>query len=195
MLVNLGVSYNRRLRLNRVVNWQYSAEIIPLALESDPLTGFVVSQTSPTTETVAGTLPVAQLTCSPPPFSYSYTGNNLTYSGTETFSCSGRQWTIGEAMSPLGLQWNFAPSHRMQPLIDLHGGYMYSTRPIPIATAGSFNFTFDIGAGVEFYQTKARSVRAEFRYHHISNAGTATENPGIDSGMIQVTYCFRLGRQ
>jgi opacity protein-like surface antigen len=67
---------------------------------------------------------------------------------------------------------------------------MFSTEPIPTANAGSFNFTFDLGAGIEMYRSKSQSVRAEFRYHHISNHDTAGENPGIDNGLFQVTYSF-----
>ena len=78
----------------------------------------------------------------------------------------------------------------MQPFFIGHGGYMYSTTPIPIAQAGSFNFTFDLGAGVELYRSKTRSVRAEYRYHHISNHDTALENPGIDNGLFQLTDSF-----
>jgi opacity protein-like surface antigen len=67
---------------------------------------------------------------------------------------------------------------------------MYSTQPIPLAQAGSFNFTFDLGAGVEIYRSTTRSIRAEYRFHHISNHNTAMENPGIDSGLFQVSYAF-----
>ena len=116
--------------------------------------------------------------------------NGVTYSGTETFSCSGRRWTIGEAMSPIGMQWNFQPRRKTQLFLTGHGGYMYSTKPIPVLNAGSFNFTFDFGAGFELYRSRTKSIRAEYRYHHISNHGTAQENPGIDSGLIQVTYAF-----
>src|ERR1700677_692115 len=35
-LVDVGVSYNRRLLMGRAVNWQYSLELLPVALESDP---------------------------------------------------------------------------------------------------------------------------------------------------------------
>jgi Lipid A 3-O-deacylase (PagL) len=45
---------------------------------------------------------------------------------------------------------------------------------------------------VEIYQNKTRSIRVEYRYHHISNHDTATENPGIDSGLFQLSYS--LGR-
>jgi opacity protein-like surface antigen len=67
---------------------------------------------------------------------------------------------------------------------------MYSTRPIPVGGAGSFNYTFDVGAGVEFYRTRRQSIRAEYRYHHISNHNTAYENPGIDNGVLQLTYTW-----
>lgn len=67
---------------------------------------------------------------------------------------------------------------------------MYSTRPIPLEEAGSFNFTFDGGAGIEWYRTRAQSMRVEYRFHHISNDNTAGENPGIDNGLLQLTYSW-----
>jgi len=196
MLVNIGVSCSRRLFLNRVVNWQYDGELLPVALESDPLLRGITNQVLPTPATYVYNLPETSVTCSPETASYSLTtGNGVTYSGTETTFCHNRRWTMGEAISPIGMRWNFLPRRRLQPFVDGHGGYMYSTRAIPVDDAGSFNFTFDIGAGVEFYRTPARSIRVEYRYHHLSNKDTASENPGIDNGLFQVTYCFRLGRK
>jgi opacity protein-like surface antigen len=190
-LLDFGVSYSRRLLLNRIVNWQYNAEFLPVALESDPLEQEVVNQISPTpvTQIFKDGLPV---TCAPRTISYSSTDpvTGVTYSGTAVFSCYGRRWTIGEGISPAGLQWNFRPRHKVQPFFISHGGYMYSTQAIPVYGAGSFNFTFDLGAGVEVFRTQTRSVRAEYRYHHISNNSTATANPGIDSGLFQLTYSF-----
>jgi opacity protein-like surface antigen len=65
-----------------------------------------------------------------------------------------------------------------------------STKPLPVTSAGSFNFSFEIGAGVEYYRTANTSVRLEFQVQHYSNAYTAGSNPGVDSGMIKVTYSF-----
>jgi opacity protein-like surface antigen len=194
-LLDFGVSFNRRLFLDRIVNWQYSGELLPVALESDPLGHVVNNQTSPTVATYSENLFYAELSCAPLTTSYNFTlpnqnGGTTTYTGTETISCSGRQWTIGEAISPVGFQWNFLPRRKTQPFFSGHGGYMYSTRAIPLDSAGSFNFTFDLGAGVELYRSKTRSIRAEYRYHHISNHGTATANPGIDNGLFQLTYAF-----
>jgi opacity protein-like surface antigen len=127
--------------------------------------------------------------CHPASGSESGSTSTSSYTYTYVITCS-RQWTIGEAMSPIGFEWNFLPRHTKQLFVASHGGYMYSTQPIPLETAGSFNFTFDLGAGLELYRSKNRSIRCEYRYHHISNHNTANANPGIDNGLFQMTYTF-----
>lgn len=189
-LLDFGASYSRRLLLNRIVNWQYDGEFFPVALESDPLTKYVNAQTSPVASTNTFTGGSPTVTCAPIVVSYSYTFKGLIYSGTITTTCSGREWTPGEAFSPVGMQWNFRPRRRLQPFVNGHGGEMYTTRPIPISFAGSFNFTFDVGAGFEYFRTKTTSLRVEYKYHHTSNHETASENPGIDNGVIQVGWVF-----
>ena len=187
-LLDFGVSYSRRLWIGRIVNWQYNGEVLPVALESDP----VIEQT----QTYIAPSIFAGLTQTVPllPVSACQPGKGTVSEGTEIVynyvNTCGRRWTMGEAVSPIGMQFNFRPRRKTQPFVITHGGYMFSTQPIPTSDAGSFNFTFDLGAGIEMYRSKSKSVRAEFRYHHISNHDTAGENPGIDSGLFQVTYSF-----
>jgi hypothetical protein len=195
-LLGFGISYNRQLSLSKNVSWQYSAELLPVELESDPLSHSVDLQTAPITGIVYDfSEPAASCTVVSEPYSFKDPISGTTYSGTVSTFCQGRRWTVGEAMSPVGMQWNFRPHRKIQPIIGWHGGYMYSSRPIPLEDAGSFNFTVDIDAGVEIYRSRSKSIRAEYRYHHLSNANTAQENPGVDSGLFQLTYCFGLGRQ
>ncbi len=191
-LFEVGALYDRRLLLRRVVNWQYSIEVLPVALESDPVTTVTetISLTNPPpgypsvgTETIQEVNPQA---CHPASGSGSFPG---LYSYTYTSTCS-RRWTMGEAMSPIGFQWNFLPRRSIQPFAVGHGGYMFSTQPIPTTSAGAFNFTFDFGGGVEYFLSRSRSIRAEYRYHHTSNAYTAAQNPGIDNGLFQLTWAF-----
>jgi hypothetical protein len=186
-LLNVGASYGRRLLENRTVNWQFSAEVMPVALESDPVIHQVVTFIPPS--------PFAGLTATYTlvPIAACKAGSGTISSGIVAYdyvNTCGRRWTIGEAMSPVGFQWNFRPRRKLQPYFSAHGGYMFSTQTIPVASAGSFNFTFDFGAGVELYRTRRQSVRAEFRFHHISNRDTADQNPGIDNGLFQVAYTF-----
>jgi len=188
-LLSMGVSYNRRLVLNRIVNWQYSGELLPVALESDPVLRITQNWTSPyvLTESYSSVPPIH---CTPGTGTYSFTATSGTvYSFNYADTC-GRQWTIGQAFSPVGMQWNFQPRHKLQFFLNGHGGYMYTTQPIPVSSAGSFNFTFDLGGGVEFFRSHNHSVRAEYRYHHISNHETASTNPGIDNGLVQIAYTF-----
>ena len=161
-LLDLGLSYSRRLSLSRKVNWQYSAELMPVALESDPLSLTADVQTTPTAETLYGSS-VPATSCTRYSQGYSFTDpmTNVTYSGTVVSYCKGRQWTIGQAFSPVGMQWNFRPLHKTQPFVDWHGGYMYSTKPIPLASAGSFNFTVDVGGGVEIFRQPRRNRVAQ----------------------------------
>jgi hypothetical protein len=187
-LLDFGVAYGHKLVLNRIVNWQYNGELLPIALESDPEGLETIDWTSPGVYTESATfVPVGP--CIPSSGTYSITINGKSYSYTNTVTCS-RRWTIGEGISPVGFQWNFIPRHKLQPFFIGHGGYMYSTRPIPAPEAGSFNFTFDFGAGFELYRSRTKSIRTEYRFHHISNHNTAQANPGIDSGLFQVTYAF-----
>ena len=194
-LLDFGAGYSRRLFVNRIVNWQYSFEILPVALDSDPVqvtnaTSTIVFNNGTPTETFTQ---VIQEPIIGPCVDSTFTATYQLATGTQTMvsvnTCT-RRWVIGEAISPIGFQWNFMPRHKLQPIVSGHGGYMYSTQPIPIPSAGSFNFTFDVDAGFELFQSKRRSIRAEYRYHHISNHGTAEENPGIDNGVFQLTYSF-----
>ena len=187
-LLGFGLEYRRRLRLGRIANWQYSAELLPVAFESDPLVHTVYDQQTPTP--LVSVWDTRQVTvCIASATSFSDTLEGTTFTGTITNTCK-RTWTAGSAFSPIGLQWNFRPRRRLQPIVIAHGGYMYSSQVIPVNFAGAFNFTFDFGAGLEFYHTNTSSFRADYRYHHISNHNTADVNPGIDSGVLQITYSF-----
>jgi len=187
-LLDFGASYSRRVFLTRFIDGQYMAELRPIMFESDPVFHETVVRTSPPpVMTFSNDLTEAQ-SCHPSSEFFSTVYQGVTYSETDTITCQ-RQWTFGEGISPLGFKANLFPRHRIQPVLAVLGGYMFSTRPIPVADASSANFTFSVGAGFEWYRSTTRSIRAEYRYHHISNAGTA-DDPGIDSQLIQITYAF-----
>ncbi len=203
-LLNFGISYSRSLLHSHAVDFQYLVEFRPVILESDPLAHSVSNSTfkapgQPAVRYGSTQTFAPDIRCQPESLHIAGTEpDGSTYTESYTQTCHGRQWTFGEGMSPVGVQINFLPRHRLQPVFSGLGGYMFSTQPIPTATAGSFNFTFEFGVGVELYRSQARSnslfgnrsIRAEYRYHHISNHDTADDNPGIDNGMLQLTYAF-----
>jgi opacity protein-like surface antigen len=189
-LLEFGAMYSRRLFKNRVVNWQYNAEVLPVALESDPVAHTTITLVSPPpSQPIAPITGVPISACRAASGTYTVTFEGVAYNYSYDTTCSHR-WTVGEAMSPVGFQWNFLPRRKLQPIVLGHGGYMYTTQPIPVANAGSFNFTFDVGVGLELYQSRTRSIRVDYRYHHISDHYTSELNPGIDNGLFTVTYAF-----
>jgi hypothetical protein len=188
-LLNFGGAYSRKLFTTRLFDFRYMAELRPVILESDPIVHSIISYTLPKVITLPTTTYAPVSACHTGTSHDSYVYNGIQYTYTITDTCS-RQWTWGQGLSPVGIKINFLPHRRLQPVFTGLGGYMFSTKPIPVSGAGSANFTFEFGAGVEFYSSSTRSIRAEYRYHHISNNYTAMENPGIDSGMLQISYSF-----
>lgn len=191
-LVALGGSYARRLWESHVGDLRYIVEARPVLMESDPVTRTTATLTPlvpagpPSTSVTEAVLVSA---C------HSGTFNETVQFPAESFNVSGttacdRRWVFAQSFSPVGFQYGFRPGHRLQPLLTSTAGYVFSTTPIPVSNAGSFNFTFDFGAGLEWFRTKNQSIQFEYRYHHISNAYTANANPGIDSGVFKVTYAF-----
>jgi len=189
----IGASMERRSFLSNHLSGAWVAEVRPFMTETDPtMTGFklqfpqqpaysgVVSFSSPVpvdTPVTATPLNVILIT------------QNQVYAGTATY-IGGTRSTYVTAFSPLGYKLSAFPSRRIQPFVTGLGGFAVATRDIPVFNSSAFNYTFEAGAGVEWFQTHTRSCRFEYRYHHLANTGNAAENPGIDSGVVKVTYSF-----
>jgi hypothetical protein len=99
--------------------------------------------------------------------------------------------TYAGGVTPLGLQVNFRNGHRVQPFFDAHGGMLYFARQEPVPKSSQFNFTFNFGTGAEIHTSKRGSVLVGFKYHHISNNETASQNPGVDSPEWYGGYLWR----
>jgi hypothetical protein len=189
-LVALGGSYALRLWRSHVGDLRYIVEARPVLMESDPVIRDAETDTwvpGPTYTTVSKTEPATA--CRPGTFHQVLQFPGQALDITDTYTCD-RRWVFTQGFSPVGFQYGFRPGQRFQPLLTSTAGYIFSTTPIPVANAGSFNFTFDMGAGFEWFRTKKQSIQLEYRYHHISNHFTADANPGIDSGVIKLTYAF-----
>jgi lipid A 3-O-deacylase len=92
----------------------------------------------------------------------------------------------GFGLNPFALKWNFATQRNVAPYVDLGGGTLFTNNQTPPGTS-RVNFTTSGALGVHFLQRKY-NWSAEVRYMHISNAGLATPNPGINT--IQVRLGF-----
>ena len=92
----------------------------------------------------------------------------------------------GGGFSPLGLKWLFASRGPVAPYLELNGGTLFTNRDVPTGT-NSVNFTSAGAFGVHILGEKY-AWTLEARYMHISNAGLATPNPGINTVQVRLGF-------
>ena len=90
----------------------------------------------------------------------------------------------GVGFDPLGLKWNFERHGRLSPYLELIGGTLFTSHNVPTGT-NTVNFMDQAALGVHILGAK-RNVSLELRYMHISNAGLATPNPGVNTVQVRL---------
>jgi lipid A 3-O-deacylase len=90
----------------------------------------------------------------------------------------------GLGFDPLGLKWNFQRRGRISPYLELTGGVLLTNHDVPTGT-NTVNFTDQAALGMHILGAR-HNVSLEVRYMHISNAGLATPNPGINTVQVRL---------
>jgi lipid A 3-O-deacylase len=100
----------------------------------------------------------------------------------------------GVGFNPLGLKWNFERRGRLSPYLELNGGTLFTSHNVPTGT-NTVNFTSAAALGTHILGAKY-NWSLELRYLHISNAGLATPNPGINTVQVRLGVGrFFIGRR
>jgi hypothetical protein len=98
------------------------------------------------------------------------------------FQPSGRAY--GAGFDPLVLKWNFAAHHALVPYLELSGGTLFTNHDVPTGT-NTVNFTPSAALGLHGLGERF-AWTLELRYLHISNAGLASPNPGLNTLEVRV---------
>jgi hypothetical protein len=93
--------------------------------------------------------------------------------------------SYGAGFNPIDLKWDFATRGPVVPYLEIDGGTLFTNHSVPTGT-NAVNFTTSGVFGIHFLRER-HNWSIEARYMHISNAGLATPNPGIN------TFQIRLG--
>ena len=102
----------------------------------------------------------------------------------------GSSTIYGAGLSPLGFKVNFAQQSWIQPFVAASVGFLYFQHDIPVPHSSRFNFTPEIGLGVEFFLAPQRALTLGYKFHHISNADIGDSNPGMNSHVIYAGFSF-----
>jgi opacity protein-like surface antigen len=189
-LIGVGGSFVWRLLNRRSLALAYLVEVRPFLMESDPT---LVSITNAQFGTIRFIPPFVVVNPVNPIVFDVYQANGDPQEDRFTANYSRRSTYTGGA-SPVGFKLNGFTHRRIQPEVMGNGGFLISTRDIPVANSSSFNFTFEVGAGLQWYRTQSQSIQAEVRFHHLSNGDLGTANPGVDSALWKLTYSFGRDR-
>ncbi len=94
---------------------------------------------------------------------------------------SGRIMTGGYALG----YFKFTAPREFTPYVFAGGGVLYVDTGLP--TMGSrLDFSYQAGTGIQYFIAKDTALNLEYRYHHVSNANTATPNEPLNSSKILV---------
>jgi Lipid A 3-O-deacylase (PagL) len=95
-----------------------------------------------------------------------------------------RNTAYGVGFDPLGLKWNFQRHRHISPYLELTGGVLFTNHNVPPGT-NTVNFMDQAALGMHILGAK-HNVSLELRYMHISNAGLATPNPGVNTVQVRL---------
>lgn len=97
----------------------------------------------------------------------------------------GRSMVGGYALG----HWRFTSFDTLAPYVFAGGGPLFVDLGLP--TMGTkLCFSYQAGTGLQYFVDKNSALNLEYRYHHISNAGSAIPNEPINSSKILFGLSF-----
>lgn len=102
----------------------------------------------------------------------------------------GSSTLYGAGLSPLGFKLNFAQQSWIQPFVAASVGFLYFEDDVPVPRSSRFNFTPEVGFGVQLFVAPKNALTLGYKFHHMSNAYTSRNNPGMDSHVFYAGFSF-----
>ena len=97
----------------------------------------------------------------------------------------GRSMTGGYVLG----SWKFTSLEQVAPYVFAGGGILFNDLGLP--TQGTrLNYSYQGGTGFQYFVSPGLAVVGEYRYHHVSNAGTAEPNEPLNSSKFLFGVTF-----
>ncbi len=91
---------------------------------------------------------------------------------------------IGFGISPFGVHLEHQLTNRFSFISGSSGGFALVERNFPTDKGRKLNFMFDLSTSILTKVADHLSFALGYKFHHISNANTGSQNPGIDSNFL-----------
>lgn len=92
----------------------------------------------------------------------------------------------GAGVNPFAFKWAFDTRGSVVPYFEIGGGTLFTNTQVPAGTS-RINFTTSGAIGLHFLRSK-HNFSTEVRFMHISNAGLANPNPGINTVQLRLGF-------
>lgn len=79
--------------------------------------------------------------------------------------------------------WTFTAPKQLSPYVFAGGGPLYTEADIP-GLGSNLNGNYQAGTGIIYRMENGRYINIEYRFHHISNAGTKDPNDPLNSSKL-----------
>ena len=97
----------------------------------------------------------------------------------------------GIGFSPIGFLFEKRINRTFSYQIGVSGSFILMDSIFPIDKGRRLNFTFDPSFTIQTHFSKAVSLATGYKFHHISNAQTGSENPGLDSNFLFLSLIIK----
>jgi len=92
----------------------------------------------------------------------------------------------GAGMNPFAFKWIMTMPKKVKPFFEIEGGTLFTNTKVPEGTS-QVNFTSSAALGMHVLGER-HNWSAEVRFMHISNAGIASPNPGINTIQLRIGW-------
>jgi len=79
--------------------------------------------------------------------------------------------------------WKFTARRDLIPYLFAGGGILYVDLGLP-SMGSRLDFSYQGGAGIQYFLGRKTAFSLEYRYHHVSNANTAAPNEPLNASKI-----------
>jgi hypothetical protein len=102
-----------------------------------------------------------------------------------------RYAAFGFGFLPLGVGLRFPVTTRIALTTATAAGIYWFSRPVPEQEAARLNFVAEVGPAIELTFRDKQALALGYRFQHISNAGTAPVNLGLNTHLLTIGLLFR----
>lgn len=108
---------------------------------------------------------------------------------------NGYDIVYGFALSPLGFESHIRFASRWRVYGACAAGVVWFTRDVPVVYSRAFNYTIEFGGGLQWRCRPGLWLKIGYKFHHLSNADTAPNNPGVDGNVFMIGLVREFGRK